>query len=946
MDSDQWQVLRAAFATASELDGAERETYLATFRRDHPQLSGPLLDLLTGGEGDTRLRDAVASAAADVGESTADDFWLNRSVGPWRIVERIAGGGMGAVFLAERADSEYTQRAAIKVMATQLLAPGAIARFKAERQILANLKHPYVAALLDGGATDDGLPYLVMEYIDGAPIDAYCRDQKLNLDDRLTLFRKVCEAVDYAHRQLIVHRDLKPGNILIDRDGNPKLLDFGIAKLIDSRNFEQTVAETRPGVLVMTPEYASPEQVRGEPVSVASDVYALGVLLFKLLTGQSPYAGDMTTPGSFERAVVETDPRKPSTAVSESSGSAAEPASTGPSDEKLRALLAGDLDIIILRALQKAPERRYRTVADLSEDIGRHQSHVPIEARADDWWYRSGKFVRRHAARLAVAALILTAGVAVVTFYTLRLAEERDRSNLSAAEAEQVAEFLTGLFEGASPNQQAGNEVSVVDLLEAGRERIDELQDQPELQARLMRIMSNSTVNLGRFDVAIPMLERTLELQESLEPYDGVAVSLVTHSLAAAHRQHGNLQEAEAYERQTIDLAIEAFGEDHDNVAYLRMRLGVILLDLGRIEESLAIKREALAQMEALGNGDTTRALDARGNIAVALGKLGRHQESTELAGEVARQSITIQGERHPNTIIRWSNYANGLRRLGRLQDALDILANNIPLGIEVWGEDYYHVMFMHQVRGATHRLAGNFEASLHDYRTAQAIAQRISGEGNYRRGDAWRGLGSALVAAGELDEGRLALEQALAIAQKAEGGDARVPYLHYQLGHAAFLEGDLLESQRQYDLALLGVDAINEMDRRAFNTGRLRVLTATGDLEAGARLIEPMLALDDAMYHLPALEAVAEFYRVRGDRAEALAIGERIQSIVDQSAQPVVWGTALALGEYGLALAACGRPQATEVLDAAVAVLTSVIGADDRRVRRLQNIEISQPQC
>lgn len=946
MDSDQWQVLRAAFATASDLGGAERERFLAGFRRDHPRLSEKLLDLLSNEQGETRLKEAVESAAADIGVATADDFWLSRTLGPWRVVERIATGGMGAVFLAERADREYTQRAAIKVMATQLLAPGAIARFRAERQILANLKHPYVAALLDGGATDDGLPYLVMEYIDGSPIDAYCRDNNLSLADRLDLFRKVCEAVDYAHRQLIVHRDLKPGNILIDRDGNPKLLDFGIAKLIDSSNFEQTVAQTRPGMTAMTPEYASPEQVRGEPISVASDVYALGVLLFKLLTGQSPYAGELTTPGSYERAIVESDPLKPSTVASKITDATGETTTPGPKDEKLRALLVGDLDNIILRSLQKEPERRYRSVADLSADIRRHQNHEPIETRSNDWWYRSSKFVRRHAARLAVTTLILIAGVAVVTFYTLRLAEERDRANLSAAEAEEVANFLTNLFEGASLHERAGNEVSAVDLLEVGRERIDSLQEQPELQARLMRVISGSSVSLGRYDVAIPMLERALELQESLQPFDGVAVSMVTHSLAEAHRQHGDLLKAEKYQRRTMDLAIQAFGEDHQNVAYLKMRLGVILLSLGRTEESLALKQQALEQMIALGNGDSTSALDARGNIVLALAQLGRHAESTELAGEVARQSVIIQGERHPNTIIRRSNYANGLRRLGRLQEALDILSDNIPLGVELWGEDHYHVAFMHGVRGATHRLAGNFAAAVSDYRTHQAIVRRITGEGNYRRGNAWQGLGVALVAAGQLDAGRDAFERALANAEQADGGAARTPYLHYLLGHTAFEAGDLVESQRQYDLALQGIDALKEMNRQTLNAGRLRTMTATGDFEAGSPLIESLLSVEDSMYYLSALRAVVEYYRALGQHADALVVGERIRKIVDASDQPIVWGTALALGEYGLALAACGRPDANDVLNTAIGVLEPLIGADDPRVRRLINVAASEPQC
>ncbi len=930
--------IELAYEHAMSLSSSERETYLENLRATEPEFAAELERLIRDTSiSDTILKQPIEASAARLSEEMKDP-WIGRVLGAYRIIDRIAAGGMGAVFLAERKDEQFEHRVAIKVMSEQLLASDAVARFKTERQILANLKHPYIAQLHDGGTTDNGLPYLVMEYVEGQPIDRHCDNQGLDIDQRLYLFQKVCEAVDYAHRNLTVHRDLKPSNILIDSRGDPKLLDFGIAKLLDERSVNEAAPLTRVGQRAMTPEYASPEQVRGEPVSVASDVYALGVLLFRLLTGQSPYGGNMTTPGSYERAILEAEPRRPSAAVTVANEAKAAAESSGTSVAQLRRYLVGDLDNITMRALQKAPERRYRSVADFSRDIARHQSHKPIEARADDWWYRSRKFLRRHAARVAITTAVLSAGIALVTFYTLRLADERDFANQSAAEAREIAAFLTTLFEGSSSNIQAGKEVTAVDLLEEGRRQIDALEDQPELQAKLMHIMASSSTTLGRYDVSIPMLERSLELQEALSPVDEEAISRTTHALSAAHRQNGDLQQAAEYERRTIELAIRVFGEDHYNVAYLRMRLGVILFDQGLAEESLAMKQDALDQLIAIGSGDSTAALDARGNISLVLSHLGRHEEAAVMAGEVAKLSVPMQGQDHPNTIIRTTNYANSLRQLGQLDEALSLLEDNIPRGIAVWGRDYYHVAYMLQVRGAIKRQAGDFASALDDYREAQGIIMRITEEDNYRRADAWRGLGAVFASAGQFEEARDSFQRALAIAERVDGGERRIPSLYIWLGKVTYDAGDLAASRQWYAAAEAHAGLAIGALRLALKTGQVETLTALGELDAAAPLVETLLALEDSVPHLEALTAATAYFRARSDCDNALSTGERIKAIFDAGDQPMVWGDALALSEYGLALSDCGRPEARDVLMPAIDVLSTALGSDDSRVVRLQS--------
>ncbi len=343
---------------------------------------------------------AVAAGMMDGGE-TGD---ANRRIGPYRILREIGHGGMGTVYLAERADGQYRKRVAIKLVKSHAGDHHLLRRFRNERQVLAELDHPNIAKLLDGGATEDGLPYLVMEYVDGIRIDVWCDTRKLPLRDRLTLFCKVCEAVQYAHDRRVIHRDLKPGNILVTAGGSPALLDFGIAKVLNSE-MSAEILETTAGAGPLTPEYASPEQIRGEPVSPASDLYALGVVLYQLLTGRLPYLFPAQDLQEMVRVICEQEPIKPSAAIN----SALDSSESAPG---MRRLLAGDLDKIVLMALRKEPERRYRTAAQLSEDLQRFLQDLPVRARRESWSYRAQKLLKRNLALVTAAAI--SAGVVIL----------------------------------------------------------------------------------------------------------------------------------------------------------------------------------------------------------------------------------------------------------------------------------------------------------------------------------------------------------------------------------------------------------------------------------------------------------------------------------------------------------------------------------------------------
>jgi serine/threonine protein kinase len=453
----RWRRLEELFGEGSEIAPAERAAWLSALAPADRTLEAELRSLLLAHDrGGDFLAEAVAQAelslsAADYASHGADLALAGTRVGAFRLLRLLGRGGMGAVYLAERADLAFQQQVAIKLVPWALATPEARHRFQAERQTLAGLEHPHIARLIDGGETADGLPYLVMEYVNGEPIDAYCERHGLDLEQRLRLFREVCGAVAHAHRNLVVHRDLKPANILVTASGEVKLLDFGIAKLLPGAQFEAAFPLTRAGRLLMTPLFASPEQVRGESITTATDIYALGLLLFRLLTGQHPYRLANTTPVEVARAVCDEPPTRPSSAASAAGapGSLTLPA--------LRRRLRGDLDNIVLMALRKEPDRRYASVDHLSEDVRRHLEQLPVRARADTLIYRSAKFARRHRAALLAAALLAAAlvGGLLSTLRQAHIAERRfqDTRALAGALLFDVHDAIAPL-PGSTPARQ------------------------------------------------------------------------------------------------------------------------------------------------------------------------------------------------------------------------------------------------------------------------------------------------------------------------------------------------------------------------------------------------------------------------------------------------------------------------------------------------------------
>src|SRR5438309_871687 len=437
----------------------------------------------------------------------AGELTAGERLGDYKIISLIGEGGMGEVYLAE--DTKLGRKVAIKLLKLRLGTANFVRHFHQEERILAGLTHPNIAQLYGGDVTKNGLPYFVMEYVEGARLDDYSRTKQLSISERLSLFRKVCSAVSYAHHRLVIHRDLKPSNIRVTVEGEPKLLDFGIAKLLDPATSE--IEQTMTFAAVMTPDYASPEQVRGETMTTASDVYSLGVVLYELLTGQKPYKIDSRTPVNVARAITEQEPTKPSTAVAKRDGSSKIQI---PSSKILR----GDLDNIVLKALRKEPERRYASVGQFSEDIRRYLEGRPVIARKDTLGYRTSKFIGRNKIAVAAAVLIVLSLVGGIVTTTWQARATR----LEKARTERVNVFLGQMLEYSNPllkfSRNKGNETTMTQVLDEAAKRLEseEFSNQPEVKAELERIIAQSYRYQGRYDLAIRHLQEYVSLQSKL----------------------------------------------------------------------------------------------------------------------------------------------------------------------------------------------------------------------------------------------------------------------------------------------------------------------------------------------------------------------------------------------------------------------------------------------
>jgi len=775
MNPERWNKIQSLFDKALELNPSERENFLKQECGNDTELFDEVISLLSADE----KQHSIFSGSATDYIAVADANLDGKTFGNYRAIKQIGSGGMGSVYLAERADGQFEQKVALKVVKPGMNSREIISRFEEERQILARLQHPNIARLLDGGISELGLPYFTLEYVEGKPITEYCDENNLTIEERLKLFKKVCEAVLYAHQNLVIHRDIKPSNILVQKDGTVKLLDFGIAKVFEEDEDQKFV--TRTGMRVMTPEYASPEQVRGEAVSTATDIYSLGLILYQLLTGCPPYEVTSTSALEMERIICLTKPQKPSTMVTKIFSSVDHRKKTSPdyisqkrktSIPKLRKRISGDLDNICLMAIRKEPERRYSSIAQFIADLDNHLTGLPIIARKSTAGYRTKKFIQRHRVGVVIISLAVFIIAIVTIFYTIQLAEERDRAQREAEKANKVAEFLAGIFKVSDPEQSRGETITARELLDNGVKRIEnELSDQPEVLADMLGVTGNVYKSLGLYDNALVLLQKSYSINDSLLGDDSpetvkslndlanlnfamgeyesaiekfsealtkrksiygkksLEASESMNDLAMVLREQGDYDQSEKLLTASLSIRKKLLPVESPEVAQSINNLGLLKEDMGELEEAKKLLEESLHIKEKIYGKIHPSVTETIGNLAYLLQQLGEYEEASKLFEETLKIDKRLYGDVHPSISTDLYNIASNTALMGDLNSAESLYTDVLDLDKKLLGDEHpYIALDLNNLAGILSDKGDYKEAEIL-YKQSLALNKKIYGD-------------------------------------------------------------------------------------------------------------------------------------------------------------------------------------------------------------------------
>ncbi|CAM2069805.1 Non-specific serine/threonine protein kinase [Sulfidibacter corallicola] len=808
MDLDRekaiYRIIENAYAPLPQL----REAYLQAECGEDAALLRDLQALIEANEADEEAvaRQAARSLGTLLADAAAHDDlsreldttdWGRRiygplepgcRIGPYLLEKQIGEGGMGLVFLAVREDA-FQMKVALKLVKPGMDSQEILERFQRERQILANLKHPNIAQLYDGGATDRGLPYLAMEFVDGVPLDRYCQDHDLSIRQRLALFCKVCDAVSFAHRNLVIHRDLKPANIFVTRDGEPKLLDFGIAGLIDAQASQPKRSTTRP---MMTPEFASPEQAHGEHLTVASDVYSLGMILYNLLTDQLPYALPRQDPVRLIRAICESPPVKPSQRMARSIDPNQLPYLDAGERRRRRKSLRGDLDAIALHALQKDPGDRYPSVEQFAEDLRLHLAGMPVRVRTRTLGYRLAKFVARNRIGLMTSSVfvLLLAGFSLTSVYQYR------QTLLERDQAHRVTEILMSLFEMPDPAWTRGESITAKRLLDESAIKIQrELGDQPKAYAKLLGAMGRVYHKIGSYDEAQQLMEESLATHAAFDPTP-LEHAQAVDDLAWLLFERGHYRRAERLARRALDIRTEEWGSHHIEIAESLSEVGWILAHLGDFETAESLLQQAL----------TLQRQHTPASVALArtLGYLGRLDLQRGLVGLA------------------------DLRLGESLAIRTDLFGDTHPQVAEM-----LHSLSMLKARGR------DFRGAKRMCREALVMRRRLLGDNDPVVAANLADLGRIFVASGEMPEATLIFEDALAIQRRILAPDhPETLRTLSELSRLAIARGDLADADHLF--REVRDTAPERLQQAPYTLGSLYAGHAASLLESGNRASLP----------------------------------------------------------------------------------------------------------
>ncbi len=785
MNIQDWKKIKSIFESSIELPHNQRQDFIEKECSGNESIKQEVEALLFAFENSGNFLEDPGIDLSFLENSEEDDSFIGKQFGVYKVERKIGTGGMAYVYLVSRVDNEFEQSAALKIIKRGMDTDEIIRRFKHERQTLANLDHPNIAKIIDGGTTEEGLPFFLMQYIDGIPITDYCDQNKLSVDQRLELFGKVCSAVNYAHQNLIVHRDLKPSNILITSDGIPKLLDFGIAKLLSEEQNANTMALTKEGSKFMTVEYASPEQVKGGKITTASDVYSLGVLLYELLTGHLPYSFKNKFPHEVEKVITSVYPEKPSTIITKSNKTITEEGETNeisPEEisilrssnvDRLKKRLSGDIDNIILMALNKEPERRYNSVQLLAGDIKHYIEGRPVSAHSDSLWYRSRKFVSRHkigVTAIVIIVFLLITGVAAVVWQANIASMQRDKATLEVAKSNQVNKFLNEILSSVDPSKE-GKDVKVVEVLDKASKKINtELKNQPEIESEIRTTLGITFQNLGLYDQGIIQLGRALQLKDSVLGINNIETAMSFKNLALVYHYKGNLDTAKYLYEKSIEILRKLVKPPNSKIAEALNDYGTLQMDLSKYKDAKKSFEESLVNY------------------------------------------INVYGKEHKDVASTYNNLALDFHYLNELDSAEKYYKTAYELNKKIFGDSSLSITYNINNLAFVAQDKGNYIAAESLFSKAYNLRKKVLGDNHPEVTVNKYNLGCSLFFLGKYKQSEALITEAI------KSWEKKLDKNHYYFGDAYAFLGKVENADGKYDSAYQNLTHSLQIRRKLFN--------------------------------------------------------------------------------------------------------------------------------
>ena len=779
MDSKRWERVQELFHRSADLPASERQSFLESACCDDHGLLSDVSAMLREDARSTSLLDRdMAVIAHDVLSQSDSENLPEDRFGPYRLKKSLGEGGMGVVYLAERSDLGSV--VAIKILRDAWLSPVRRERFASEQRTLAQLNHPSIARLYDADTLADGTPWFAMEYVEGLHLTAYCAENKCSVEKRLGLFRHVCEAVQFAHQHAVIHRDLKPSNILVRSDGSIRLLDFGIAKQIET--LDTPVDQTLTGLRLMTPAYAAPEQIRGERVGIQADVYSLGVILYELLAGSLPFDLSRRTPNEAVALITGHGPARPS-------ASARPRSSTGL---KMTSVEWADLDVLCLTAMHKDPLRRYQSVEALIRDVDHYLKREPLEARPDSIAYRMGKFVRRNRTAVTAAVAAFTVIIGLVAFFTVRLARARNAAIAEAARTQRIQRFTLNLFQGGDESVGPADDLRVITLLDRGVQEARALDGEPAMQAELYQTLGGIYQNLGKLDQADKLLRASLDQRKQIFGSDHYVVAESMVGLGLLRDAQAQYDEAEKLVRDGLDMSKRHLAPNHPLIARATSSLGKVLEDRGDYEKAIPVLEES-ARLQSTSDASKADLGETLSELANCHFYSGHLDVSESLNMRALKIDKELYGERHPSVANDLINMGAIQFERGNYKEAERYYRQSLDIIQPFYGKDHPETASAQTMLGRALVSQNRLDEASDILRDALGIQERIYGKVHPRVASALNEIGKVALQSRKYDEAEVAFHRMADIYRSVYSGK------HYYIGIALSNLGSVDTERKRY---------------------------------------------------------------------------------------------------------------------------------------------------